>query len=256
VHKSTRYILYILCCAAGPHRLQPSNMHLWIAIKFSPLCLFRDPATHLNYCRLDNRWFLPAFFDYRYAVHVELIITQPCTRSARTPCPVCNKVPKAAAQQQYDFKHYLTYSVDAAKGCVYRSTKRHVVPPVVMEANEEYWLYWKLPTANAQIAFHFLESQLGKPIQPRFALNFWLLCRRRGVLRDSDYTQATHWYCSELAAAVLLLSLPAFGSVSIQDPCLISPCMLESILRDLVEAHQAQADVPRIPPMPSVRHLV
>jgi hypothetical protein len=230
-------------------------MHMWIAIKSSPLCLLRDPVTHVNKLRLDKQWFLPAFCDLKYAVHVEVVLTHPCTKSGgpRSKCLACDALPAAIGKDQFDTKHYLTYSVDAAKSCVYRSTKRHIVAPQVVAANEEHWSYWKVPNARAPSAFAFLEQQLGKPIRPKFSLNFWLLCRREGVLLDSDYNAATHWYCSELAAATLIMTSDAFASQNVKDPCLISPCVLENMLRDLADAGVVEAEVSCIPALRSVR---
>jgi hypothetical protein len=232
-------------------------MHIWIAIKFSPLCLIRDPVTHVNKLRLDKHWFLPAWCDWKYAVHVEVVLTHPCTKvgAAHARCLVCDKVPAAVANEQHDTKHYLTYSVDAAKGCVHRSTRRHLVPPQVIAANEEHWLYWRICHIRAADAFLFLESQLDKPLRPRFSLNFWCLCRRQGVLLDSDYSAATHWYCSELAAATLLSACDAFAQHNIKDPCLISPCMLEGMLRELAQTNAVEEEVPHIPPVRSVRNF-
>jgi hypothetical protein len=230
-------------------------MQLWIAIKFSPLCLLRDPLTHVNKYRLDNRWFLPAFCNYKYALHVEIVLTHPCTRGPRTKCIACEALPKSVAQDQFDTKHYLTYSVDEAKGCVYRRTKRHIVPPQVMACNDEQWAYWRIPTQRVDIAFAFLERQISKPIRPRFSLNFYLLCRRDGVRLDSDFDAATHWYCSELASATLIQCSDAFASSNVKDPCLISPCMLEAMLRDLPGTSAADADVACIPAVRSVRTL-
>jgi len=229
-------------------------MHLWVVIKFSPLCLKRNSVTHLNYYRLDNRWFLPAFFNYKYATHVEIVLTHPCTKKiiSRAKCIVCDVLPKSVAQDQFDTKHYLTYSVDEEKGCVYRRTKRHIVSPQVIPANDEHWAYWRIPTPRVEIAFAFLEAQIGKPIRQRFSLNFWLLCRRDGVRLESDFSDATHWYCSELASATLILCSDEFASINMHDPCLISPCMLESMLRDLPCIAAAEADVACIPAIRSV----
>jgi hypothetical protein len=229
-------------------------MHLWVAIKFTPLFLQRDPNTLLYQYRLDNRWFLPSFFNYKYAYHVEIVLTHPCTKTApRSKCMVCDVLPKSAAQDQFDTKHYLTYSVDEKAGCVHRRTKRHIVPPQVIPANDEHWAYWRVPTTRVDVAFAFLEGQIGKPIRPRFSLNFWLLCRRDGVLLESDFHTATHWYCSELASAALILCSDTFARNNVRDPCLISPCMLESLLRELPAIAATEADVACIPAIRSVR---
>ena len=230
-------------------------MHLWIAVKHAPLALTRDPITHINHYRLDNRWWLPAAFSHRYACHVEIVLTHPCTFTPRASCVVCDALPPKHARDQYDTKHYLTYSVDTKVGCVYRSTGRHVVPPSVLPQNDESWCYFRVPVPPKlmPVAFQFLERQIGKPIRRRFSLNFWCLCRRDGVRLDSDFDDATHWYCSELAAATLILSCPEFERSNIRDPCLISPCALENQLRDMQSILPVDSDLPTIPFFKAVR---
>jgi len=230
-------------------------MHLWIAVKHAPLALTRDPITHINLYRLDNRWWLPSLFDLRYACHVEIVLTHPCTFTPRHACIVCDSLPPKQARDQYDTKHYLTYSVDQKVGSVYRSTGRHVVPPTVLPENDESWCYYKMPVPPQLIAvaFRFLERQLGKPIRPRFTLNFLCLCRRDGVRLDSDFDASPQWYCSELAAATLILCCPDFARENIRDPCLLSPCALESQIREIPAV---DTDVATIPFFKSVRKSI
>jgi hypothetical protein len=158
-----------------------------------------------------------------------MVVTQSCLGS-RAVCAVCGAVPQAAAADVFDSKHYLTYSVDRKKGKVFRSTTRHVVPPVCLPENDESWSYYRMPMNKDEVAlaFAFLERQLNKPMRTGFEWNYILLCRRRGVRLDSDYDAAEAWYCSELAAATLIQFCPHFDYVNVTDPCLVSPCALEN----------------------------
>jgi len=209
----------------------------------------------LNFCRLDNKWWLPAFFDYRYPIHVELVLTHACSKSDWLPCLVCDVLPAKEAKEQFDTKHYLTYSVTREQNRVFRTTDRNIVAPHVFPENDEFWSYWKIPLDAEQVAlaFRFLESQIGKPFHAGYNLNFFYLCRRKGVMLDSDYWAATHWYCSELAAATLLLCCPAFEERNLRDPCLVSPCVLEALVRDLPGMLPVESEVGCIPPIRSVR---
>jgi hypothetical protein len=208
-------------------------MRLWIAVKHEPLYLVRNPLTHEISWRL-NQWWLPSFLHLEYACHVEIVLTHACT-GPQAACTACAGLPLTAARDQFEHKHYITYSVDRKRNKVYRSTARHILPPQCVRGNDESWSYYPLPMDARQCmkAFAFLERQLNKPMRKSFELNFLLLCRRNGVLLDSDYDAAESWYCSELASAVLLLCCPHFDDVNVKDPCLISPCALESMLMDI-----------------------
>jgi len=70
---------------------------------------------------------------------------------------------------------------------------------------------------------------------------------------DSDFDASKQWYCSELAAATLILCCPDFARDNLRDPCLISPCALENQIRDLP---QVGTDVPTIPYFKAVRQAL
>lgn len=209
-------------------------MRLYIAVKHEPLYLIRDPITHATRWRL-NQWWLPRFLSLEYACHVEIIMTHACTDGSRGGCIACDLLPTTAARDQYDHKHYITYSVDRKQNKVYRSTGRHILPPECVPGNGESWSYYALPIPVTQIplAFAFLERQLNKPMRSSFELNFALLCRRSGVMVDSNFEDAESWYCSELASAVLIQFCPLFDEANIRDPCLTSPCALEAQIMEI-----------------------
>lgn len=220
-------------------------MHLWIAVKHAPLSMWRDRRTHLSYLRLD-KWWMPPCFRFRYAQHTEIIVTHPCTPD----CSLCRLIP-SDARSKYENKHYVTYSVDNYENEVYRGVKRHIIPPVVIPENNESWTYYRIPMEPLQVmkAVQFLEAQVGKPIRKRYNWNFYLLCRRKGVRLYSDYGEADSWYCSELAAATLIQFCDEFREDNLRDPCLISPCILESQIRDLTNIKET--DQIRFRPMGS-----
>jgi len=213
-------------------------MQLWVAIKLSPLGK-RDPVTHVNHCRLDQfSWLLPVL-GYSFANHAEAVLVHPCegprTRSA-SGCPVCTALPPAEARDQYEYKHYVAYSVDQARNCVFRSVGRHVVAPQVVPENDEYWTYYKIPVsaAEAMLAFRFLEEQMGKRFRAEFMWKFfWPWCRRE-VEGDADPWKAEAWHCSELTAATLSVCWPAFDEALDRPFSMVSPCVLQSILVDLL----------------------
>lgn len=231
-------------------------MQLWLAFKNGPLALFRDSRTHIARYRLDAFGGLFSFLSRSYPSHVEAVIVCPCIKSplrSSPPCPLCQTLPVAQAVEQFNTKHYIAYSVDKTRGCVFSSAGRHVVPPEVIAANDEFWSYWKIPLTEEQVltAFRFLESQKNKPIHSRFAWNFLVPLCTAGVTLQDDPWEAEAWFCSELAASLLLVCWPEFAAQCDLDPCRFSPCILQSSLSDLLPAEAA--DLRGIPVPPSRR---
>jgi hypothetical protein len=212
-------------------------MHLWIAVKHAPLHLARDPVTHVTSWRFDRCWLWPEILRHRYAYHVELVVTHPCVRD----CDVCRGLPSQAASDRFNNnKHYVTYTVNDEFKKVTRSTKRHIIAPPSPPENDEDWTYYRMPMKPNVVrdAFHFLESQLGKPIR-NSSLNFYCLCRSKGLhLDDPDFAANDAWSCSELASAVLILYCSEYADTNIRHPCLTSPCSLESQVRDVPSVHE------------------
>jgi hypothetical protein len=206
-----------------------SRMHLWVALKYSPLALRRDINTHVNSWRLDGRWWLPKEFDYEYPLHVEILLTQACAGQ----CPLCARLGPLTRVMGV---HYATYSVDRKNGGVFRSLNRHVTPPLVTPENNESWRYFRTPitSVNALKSFAFLELQLNKPIRNRFLWNFLCLCRRDGARKGDNFSAVASWHCAELASATLMQVWPEYEEQCTQDPCLVSPCILDLQLRDLI----------------------
>lgn len=214
-------------------------MTLWIAIKYSPLALKRDSVSRINYWRLDNHWFLPKYFNYSYAQHVEVVITQVCTKTSQwARCMVCDTLGplnKEAASDVHAGVHYITYKVDPKAG-VNRMERRHsIAAPRTPPENNETWEYFKIPCEPAEVTMvmTFLESQLSKPIRQGYMLNYFCLCRNVGVNLGDNFMEASSWTCSELVSAALILYCPAFETINTRHPCTISPCVLDSMLRQL-----------------------
>jgi len=201
---------------------------LWIVFKEAPIAIGRrDKITKKISCRLD-KWFMPSIFRESFPNRVELLVAGPCLHSR---CRVCN-LSHELCKGRFDGVHYVTY---AMSDCLFRSTKRHIQPPEAVKENAEAWFYYKIPMEEIQVwrTLVFLESQIGKPFHYGFHLNFICFCRRRGVKLDDDYSKTEAWSCSELAAATLVQFCPQYESFNCFDPCLVSPCMLESQLQEL-----------------------
>lgn len=204
-------------------------MHLWIAVKYSPLSLHRDIDTHINWGRLDGHWWLPKVFDYSYPLHTEALITHACGRGQ---CIFCARF---GPQTRVGGVHYISYSVDRKHG-VLRTLDRHEDPPLVEPCNDEHWYYFQTPIIASKVesAFKFLELQVNKPLRLLFMFNFLCLCRRDGSRKGDDFTKVSSWHCTELVCATLLQAWPEYEEHCIQDPCLVSPCILDLQLRELI----------------------
>lgn len=205
-------------------------MHLWLAIKYSPIALRRDVHTHTNSWRLDGRWWLPKAFDLEYPIHIEIVLTHACGGQ----CTFCRNF---GPQSRVNGVHIVTYSLDLQNKKVFRTVDRHFASPKVDPANgNEFWSYFCTPIVSASVlkAFDFLQAQVSKPIRKRFLWNFLCLCRQDGAKKGDNFAEASSWHCAELASATLMLFWPEYEQYCLQDPSLVSPCILDLQLRELI----------------------
>lgn len=220
-------------------------MILWVAIKHAPLALQR--VDNVAKWRFDKCCLWPRALKVPYAIHTEIVITHSCGPW----CSLCQYLssPVKRAASLWNNKHYISYSLDKSRRKVYRSEGRHVLPPECKPGSNESWSYHRIPmrAADVQNAFFYLEAQIEKPMAttwldryfPTYMRNFLCLIRRVGVRLDDDYSRISEWqHCSELASTVLVQFCRDFAEENYRDPCLISPCILESQICDLEHSEE------------------
>src|SRR5690606_23082852 len=122
---------------------------LWVAIKHEPLYLQRDPQTHVQKYSL-RQWWTPAFLHHSYACHVEIVLCGSCTGPHR--CEVCPTLdaPAKSNTRVGKGRHYITFSVDRARKCVFRTSDRHIVPPRC-HGPDESWSYYRMAMEHKNV---------------------------------------------------------------------------------------------------------
>jgi hypothetical protein len=208
------------------------NMGVYIAIKRGPIHLSIAENRVLTQ-RLDQVWWLPKVLHQRLPFHVDIVIVVPCFSVAS--CDVCARI----TDKKYKNNHYLTYTVNEVENRVFRQIGKHIFTPKDLEVNNCEWVYYKIPlrsTSERSRAMWFMEQQINKLYNPRSHWIFLCCCKRYGATwedNETNFDSVQKWYCSELAAAMLMNCCTAFYDHNIYDPGYISPCRLEALLQSL-----------------------